>query len=106
MVPIRGSLSLILSGWRKFKHTSVPLVLHGGTGLPKSDIQRAISCGTAKINVNTENQMVFTSLIRSELSKDKNIYDPRRYLGAAKEAIKEKVKEKMQEFGSSGKRSS
>jgi fructose-bisphosphate aldolase, class II len=83
--------------------TGVPLVLHGGTGIPIHDIHRAISCGTAKINVNTENQLAFTQAVRRVLGEDTSLYDPRKYLGAAREAVKETVKQKMREFGSSGK---
>ncbi|WP_025027211.1 class II fructose-1,6-bisphosphate aldolase [Caldalkalibacillus mannanilyticus] len=83
--------------------TGIPLVLHGGTGIPLTDIQKAISLGTAKINVNTENQLACTKAIREVLSTDDQLYDPRKYLGAARVAIKETVKQKMREFGSSGK---
>lgn len=83
--------------------TGVPLVLHGGTGIPTKDIQKAISLGTAKINVNTENQMASAKRVREVLSENPDLYDPRKYLGPAREAIKETVKGKMREFGSSGK---
>lgn len=83
--------------------TRIPLVLHGGTGIPLTDIQKAISLGTAKINVNTENQLACTKAIREVLSTDDQLYDPRKYLGAARVAIKQTVKQKMREFGSSGK---
>jgi fructose-bisphosphate aldolase class II len=83
--------------------TGVPLVLHGGTGIPTKDIQRAISLGTAKINVNTENQMTSTKTVREVLAANPNMYDPRKYLGPMRETIKETVIEKMKEFGSVGK---
>lgn len=83
--------------------TTLPLVLHGGTGIPTKDIQRAISLGTAKINVNTENQIAATKVIREILDNDKKVYDPRKYLGPAREAIKETVIGKIREFGSSQK---
>lgn len=86
-----------------YKRTRVPLVLHGGTGIPVEDIQRAISLGTAKINVNTENQLASAATIRTFLAQNPGVYDPRKYLGSAREAIKETVKRKMREFGSSGK---
>lgn len=85
------------------KLTGVPLVLHGGTGIPLKDIQRAISLGTAKINVNTENQIASSKVVREVLDTDKEVYDPRKYLGPAREAIKQTVIGKMREFGSSGK---
>ncbi|MEJ8777025.1 class II fructose-bisphosphate aldolase [Pseudogracilibacillus sp. ICA-222130] len=81
--------------------TDVPLVLHGGTGIPLKDIQRAISLGTAKINVNTENQIQQTAKIREILNNDTEVYDPRKYMGPGREAIKQTVIEKMREFGSS-----
>ncbi|AIE61578.1 class II fructose-bisphosphate aldolase [Bacillus methanolicus] len=83
--------------------TGVPLVLHGGTGIPTKDIQRAISLGTAKINVNTENQIASAKKVREVLAENPNMYDPRKYLGPARDAIKETVIGKMREFGSSGK---
>jgi fructose-bisphosphate aldolase, class II len=83
--------------------TGVPLVLHGGTGIPTEQIQRAISLGTSKINVNTENQMAFTKVVRELLAKDEKVYDPRKYIGPARDAIKATVIGKMREFGSSGK---
>ncbi|MBM7713718.1 fructose-bisphosphate aldolase class II [Bacillus thermophilus] len=81
--------------------TGVPLVLHGGTGIPLKDIQKAISLGTAKINVNTENQIMQTKKIRDILEKNKEVYDPRKYMGPGREAIKETVIGKMRDFGSS-----
>lgn len=83
--------------------TGVPLVLHGGTGIPTKDIQRAISLGTAKINVNTENQISSAKRVREVLADLPEEYDPRKYLGPAREAIKETVIGKMREFGSSNK---
>ncbi|WP_431029057.1 class II fructose-bisphosphate aldolase [Lysinibacillus sp. LZ02] len=83
--------------------TGMPLVLHGGTGIPDEQIQRAISLGTAKINVNTENQIAATKVIREILNNDQKVYDPRKYLAPAREAIKETVIGKMRVFGSSQK---
>jgi len=83
--------------------TKLPLVLHGGTGIPLKDIQRSISLGTAKINVNTENQIAATKAIREFLDNDKKTYDPRKFLGPARDAIKATVIGKMREFGSSNK---
>lgn len=79
----------------------IPLVLHGGTGIPTKDIKKAISLGTAKINVNTENQIAQTKAVRDVLNAKPELYDPRKYLGPGTEAIKATVKSKMQEFGSS-----
>ncbi|WP_433959491.1 class II fructose-bisphosphate aldolase [Cytobacillus horneckiae] len=83
--------------------TGVPLVLHGGTGIPTKDIQRSISLGTAKINVNTENQIASAKKVREVLAADEQMYDPRKYLGPAREAIKTTVIGKIREFGSAGK---
>lgn len=83
--------------------TGLPLVLHGGTGIPTKDIERAISLGTAKINVNTENQIASAKAVRDTLNNDPNVYDPRKYLGPAREAIKATVIGKIKEFGTSNK---
>ncbi|MBS4175399.1 class II fructose-bisphosphate aldolase [Bacillus sp. FJAT-49736] len=83
--------------------TGLPLVLHGGTGIPTKDIQKAISLGTAKINVNTENQIASAKRVREVLAADADMYDPRKYLGPARDAIKETVIGKIREFGSSNK---
>jgi fructose-bisphosphate aldolase, class II len=81
----------------------LPLVLHGGTGIPTKDIQKSISLGTAKINVNTENQIASAKAVRETLAAKTEEYDPRKYLGPARDAIRETVKGKMREFGSSEK---
>jgi fructose-bisphosphate aldolase class II len=82
----------------------MPLVLHGGTGIPDDMITKAISLGVAKINVNTECQLVFAEAVRGyiEAGKDKQGkgFDPRKLLAPGVEAIKAKVKEKMELFGS------
>jgi fructose-bisphosphate aldolase, class II len=84
------------------KATGLPLVLHGGTGIPLKDIQKSVSLGTAKINVNTENQIASARVVREVLAAKPEEYDPRKYLGPARDAIKETVIGKMREFGSSG----
>ena len=84
------------------KIIDLPLVLHGGTGIPLKDIQRSISLGTAKINVNTENQIVQAKVIREYLDENTEDYDQRSYMGPGREAIKEAAISKMREFGSSG----
>ena len=83
--------------------TNIPLVLHGGTGIPTADIQKAISLGTSKINVNTECQLTFTAAVREALKNDSEVYDPRKYIGPGRDAIKATVIGKMKEFGSAGK---
>lgn len=82
------------------KLTNIPLVLHGGTGIPTKDIKHAISLGSAKINVNTENQIVQAKVIRKVLAEQPEQYDPRKYMGPGRDAIKETVIGKMREFGS------
>ena len=85
----------------------MPLVLHGSTGIPADMIQKAISLGVAKINVNTECQLSFAEATRKyiEAGKDQQGkgYDPRKLLAPGAEAIKATVKEKMELFGSVGK---
>ncbi len=85
------------------KLTGVPLVLHGGTGIPLKDIQQSVSLGTAKINVNTENQIASAKTVREVLAAKPNEYDPRKYLGPARDTIKATVIGKIREFGSAGK---
>ncbi|WP_209123978.1 class II fructose-1,6-bisphosphate aldolase [Alkalihalobacillus sp. BA299] len=81
----------------------IPLVLHGGTGIPTKDIQKAIEFGHAKINVNTESQIAATKTVNTILADKPDLYDPRKYLDPARDAIKETVKGKMRVFGSSNK---
>ncbi|WP_377887401.1 class II fructose-1,6-bisphosphate aldolase [Alkalihalobacillus sp. R86527] len=85
------------------KMTGVPLVLHGGTGIPTADVKKAIKFGHAKINVNTESQLSSAKAVRSVLEEKPELYDPRKYMGPARDAIKETVIGKMREFGSSKK---
>ena len=89
------------------KTGSMPLVLHGGTGIPADMIQKAISLGVSKINVNTECQLSFQEATRKyiEAGKDQEGkgFDPRKLLAPGTEAIKATVKEKMELFGSVGK---
>ena len=86
---------------------AMPLVLHGGTGIPDDVIKKAIDLGVSKINVNTECQLVFAAATREyiEAGKDKagKGFDPRKLLAPGAEAIKAKVKEKIELFGSNGK---
>ncbi|MFK3940035.1 class II fructose-1,6-bisphosphate aldolase [Alkalihalobacillus sp. NPDC078783] len=81
----------------------IPLVLHGGTGIPTNDIKKAIEFGHAKINVNTESQISSAKAVRETLAAKPDEYDPRKYLGPARDAIKATVAGKMKEFGSSNK---
>ena len=85
----------------------MPLVLHGGTGIPEDMIKKAISLGVAKINVNTECQLAFAAATRKYIEAGKDLegkgFDPRKLLAPGAEAIKATVKEKMELFGSVGK---
>ena len=85
----------------------MPLVLHGGTGIPADMIQKAISLGVSKINVNTECQLAFADATRKYIEGGKDLqgkgFDPRKLLAPGFEAIKATVKEKMELFGSVGK---
>lgn len=78
----------------------VPIVLHGGSGVPEAMIRKAIAAGAGKINVNTENQVACTETIRQTLNNDAKVIDPRKYLGPAKDAMIEVVKSKIRLFGS------
>ena len=86
------------------KTGDMPLVLHGGTGITDDMIKKAISLGVAKINVNTECQLVFAEATRKYIEEGKDLagkgFDPRKLLAPGFEAIKAKVKEKMEIFGS------
>ena len=91
----------------KEKVGDMPLVLHGGTGIPSDMIKKAISLGVAKINVNTECQLAFQEATRKYIEEGKDLqgkgFDPRKLLAPGFEAIKATVKEKMELFGSIGK---
>ncbi|MCU9809479.1 class II fructose-1,6-bisphosphate aldolase [Paraclostridium sp. AKS46] len=82
----------------------MPLVLHGGTGIPADMIKKAISLGVSKINVNTECQLAFAAATRKYIEEGKDLqgkgFDPRKVLAPGFEAIKATVKEKMELFGS------
>ena len=89
------------------KTGTLPLVLHGGTGIPEDMIKKAISLGVSKINVNTECQLAFADATRKYIEAGKDLegkgFDPRKLLAPGYEAIKATVKEKMELFGSVGK---
>lgn len=99
--PVLGFVEMAAIG----EATQKPLVLHGGTGIPDEKIQRAIACGTCKINVNTECQLAFNKILREFLADEKNAktYDPRKLIGPATKGIAAAVEEKMNVFGCVGK---
>lgn len=82
--------------------TNLPLVLHGGTGIPDDKIKMAISCGISKINVNTELQLAWHAAVKEFVSNN-DAYDPRKVIGSGEKAIKDAVKAKVVLFGSNNK---
>ena len=102
--PYKGEPVLGFKEMEEIKNaTNKPLVLHGGTGIPDEKIKRAIECGTAKINVNTECQLAFARELRALLAKDDKTYDPRKLIGPATKGIADAVREKIGVFGSKDK---
>lgn len=89
------------------KTGTMPLVLHGGTGIPAEMVKKAITLGVSKVNVNTECQLAFAAATRKYIEEGKDQqgkgFDPRKLLAPGTEAIKATVKEKMELFGSVGK---
>ena len=89
------------------KTGTLPLVLHGGTGIPADMIKKAITLGVSKINVNTECQLAFADATRKYIEAGKDLegkgFDPRKLLAPGAEAIKDTVREKIELFGSANK---
>ena len=89
------------------KTGTMPLVLHGGTGIPADMIKKAISLGVSKINVNTECQIAFAEATRKYIEEGRDLtgkgFDPRKLLAPGTEAIKATVREKIELFGSQNK---
>lgn len=77
----------------------IPLVLHGGSGIPDDKIRKAIESGISKINVNTELQVEWTNGVRAFLNEDDKAYDPRNVIGSGEKAMKNKIREKAELFG-------
>ena len=82
---------------------NIPLVLHGGSGIPNDQLRMAIDRGTSKININTECQMAWTKIVREVLSTNDKVYDPRKIIGPGREGIKQVFIDKVTVFGSLGK---
>lgn len=76
----------------------VPLVLHGGTGIPDYQIKKAIECGISKININTELQIAWHSGVKEFIKANENSYDPRKVISSGEKNIKETIDYKVQEF--------
>lgn len=83
--------------------TKLPLVLHGGSGIPDELIKKAISCGITKININTELQLAWSKAVRIFLNENDKVYDPRKIIKGGEAAMKEMIKQKINLFGSNGK---
>ena len=75
------------------KNLPIPLVLHGGTGIPNDKIEQAIKCGISKININTDLQVVWTKAVREFLATDEKAYDPGKVIGSGELAIKQRIEE-------------
>lgn len=82
------------------KEVNIPLVLHGGTGLPDEIIKKAIQCGICKININTELQIEWTKGVREKLVNDDKVYDPRKVISAGEQNVKKAITEKLKLLGS------
>ncbi|MBE3591101.1 MAG: class II fructose-1,6-bisphosphate aldolase [Firmicutes bacterium] len=80
----------------------IPIVLHGGSGVPEDQIKEAIRLGVAKINIDTELRQAFLEAVRAKLAENPDELDPRKVLGPGRDAMVERVREKMRFFGSSG----
>lgn len=80
------------------QNLTIPLVLHGGTGIPDYDIKKAISCGISKININTELQIAWHEAVKKYISENPDSYDPRKVIGSGRDAMKDKVREKVEMF--------
>lgn len=83
--------------------TKLPLVLHGGTGIPDDKIKKAIECGTCKINVNTELQIAWTNGLKNYIASNDKVYDPRKVIGGGEREMKEAIRKKIILFGSANK---
>lgn len=102
--PYKGEPKLGFEEMKEISQTiSIPLVLHGASGLPSEQIKKSISLGTAKINVNADNHLAFTKTVRDILNQDSEVYDASKYVSLGREAVKETVIGKIRLFGSSGK---
>lgn len=80
--------------------TNLPLVLHGGTGIPDEQIKMAIHCGICKLNINTELQIAWTNAVRTFLGANSEVYDPRKVIKSGEDAVKEAIKKKLELLGS------
>jgi fructose-bisphosphate aldolase class II len=96
----KGEPKLGLTEMKAIAETvSVPLVLHGGSGIPDDQIIQAIKNGTAKINVNTENQQAWEAIVREVIASTDHVWDMRKIIGPGKQGIRNVVKHKCEIFG-------
>ena len=109
LAPALGSVHGLYKGESKLdfermqeisKNLNIPLVLHGGTGIPDEMIKRAIECGICKLNINTELQIAWSGAVRKFLKEDNSEYDPRKIIKSGEIALKEAVKNKILLLGS------
>lgn len=80
------------------KTLSIPLVLHGGTGIPDEDIKKAISCGISKININTELQIAWHNAVMDFVINNKDVYDPRKVISSGQASMKKTITDKVNLF--------
>ena len=80
--------------------TNLPLVLHGGSGIPDEMIQKRIACGICKLNINTDLQIVWSKAVRELLQENESVYDPRKIIKAGEQALKAEVRKKLELLGS------
>lgn len=107
--PALGSIHGIYKGEPKLdfdrmqeiaKLTNLPLVLHGGSGIPDEMIQKGIACGICKLNINTDLQIVWSKAVREFLQENESVYDPRKIIKAGEQALKAEVRKKLELLGS------
>ena len=99
----KGEPKLDFDRMEKIAHlTNLPLVLHGGSGIPDSMIKKAITCGICKLNINTDLQIVWSNAVR-EFIKTNDAYDPRKIIKSGEAAMKQAIQEKIKLLGSENK---
>lgn len=112
LAPALGSVHGIYKGKPKLdfqrmmeikEKTNLPLVLHGGSGIPDELIKKSVTCGICKLNINTDLQIVWAKAVRSFLDENQSVYDPRKVIKAGEQAIKDKIDEKIRLLESNGK---
>lgn len=112
LAPALGSVHGIYKGEPKLdfqrmmeikEKTNLPLVLHGGSGIPDELIKKSVICGICKLNINTDLQIVWAKAVRSFLDENQSVYDPRKVIKAGEQAIKDKIDEKIRLLESNGK---